>query len=100
MTSVASPAGEHTRITYTTPVPGEPGVVVASTVQVTDAAGHPVLPELRFDINPPHNTGSHNYTGYPAYNGKAASCGCDALFDSGDSGYRYTTALTNGTSTV
>jgi RHS repeat-associated protein len=101
LTSVTSPAGERTGIGYIQPLgTNEPNLVVAHTVDVTDAAGHPVLPELKFDINLRDNPGQHNYTGYPAYNGKAASCGCDALFDSRDPGYSYTTALANGTSTV
>jgi RHS repeat-associated protein len=92
--SVTSPAGEHTSVTYES-LGYEPGVAAVSTVEVTDAHGNPVLPELRFDISPPGDD-QHNYTGYPDYNQN----GPNGLFDSGDFGYRYTTALSDGTSTV
>ena len=91
---VTSPTGEHTTVTYT-PLAYEPGVVAVNMVDVTDAHGNQVLPELRFDINPAGDS-QHNYTGYPTYN----KSGPNGLFNSGDSGYRYTTELTNGTSTV
>ncbi len=94
LSSVTSPTGEHTTVTYT-PLAYEPGVAAVSTVDVTDPHGNQVLPELRFNINPAGD-GQHNYTGYPAYNKN----GPNGLFNSGDFGYRYTTELTNGTSTV
>ena len=95
LSSVISPTGDHTTVTYTQPLPvHEPGLVVTSTVQVTDAARNAVQPELHFNIDPLGN--QHNYTGYPLYN----KDGPNALFNSGDSGYFYTTELTNGTSTV
>ena len=94
LSSVTSPTGEHTQVTYT-PLAYEPGVVAVNTVNVTDSHGNQVLPELRFDINPAGDS-QHNYTGYPTYNSK----GPNGLFDSGDFGYRYTTELSNGTSTV
>ena len=91
---VTSPTGEHTKVTYT-PLAYEPGVAVVDTVDVTDAHGSQVLPELRFGINPAGDS-QHNYTGYPTYNKN----GPNGLFNSGDFGYRYTTELMNGTSTV
>ena len=91
---MTSPTGEHATVTYT-PLAYEPGVAAVSTVDVTDPHGNQVLPELRFNINPAGD-GQHNYTGYPAYNKN----GPNGLFNSGDFGYRYTTELTNGTSTV
>ena len=94
LSSVTSPTGEHTQVTYT-PLAYEPGVVAVNTVNVTDSHGNQVLPELRFDISPAGDA-QHNYTGYPTYNSK----GPNGLFDSGDFGYRYTTELSNGTSTV
>ena len=94
LSSVTSPTGEHTQVTYT-PLAYEPGVVAVNTVDVTDAHGNQVLPELRFDINPAGDS-QHNYTGYPTYNSK----GPNGLFNSGDFGYRYTTELSNGTATV
>jgi RHS repeat-associated protein len=94
LSSVTSPTGEHTMVSYT-PLAYEPGVVAVNTVDVTDAHGHQVLPELCFDINPAGDS-QHNYTGYPSYNKN----GPNGLFDSGDFGYRYTTELSNGTSTV
>ena len=94
LSSVTSPAGEHTTVTYTS-LAYEPGVAAVSTVNVTDSHGNQVLPELRFDISPPGD-GQHNYTGYPDYNAD----GPNGLFDSGDSSYQYTTELSNGTSTV
>ena len=93
--SVTSPTGEHTSVTYASP-DYQPNLVTVDTVDVTDSHGHQMLPELHFDVNPPGNTGQHNYTGYPVYN----TVGPNGLFDSGDSGYRYTTELSNGTSTV
>jgi RHS repeat-associated protein len=94
LSSVISPTGEHTQVTYT-PLAYEPGVAAVSTVNVTDSHGNQVLPELHFDINPAGDS-QHNYTGYPTYNSK----GPNGLFNSGDFGYRYTTELSNGTSTV
>ncbi len=94
LSSVTSPTGEHTVVSYT-PLAYEPGVVAVNTVEVTDAHGNQVLPELRFNINPAGDS-QHNYTGYPSYNKN----GPNGLFNSGDFGYRYTTELSNGTSTV
>jgi RHS repeat-associated protein len=94
LSSVTSPTGEHTVVSYT-PLAYEPGVVAVNTVDVTDAHGNQMLPELRFNINPAGDS-QHNYTGYPSYNKN----GPNGLFNSGDFGYRYTTELSNGTSTV
>ena len=92
--SVVSPAGEHTRVTYT-PLAYEPELVVVNTVTVTDPARADVLAPLHFIIDPPGNN-RHNYTGYPNH----VKTGSDGLFNSGDFGYRYSTELSNGTSTV
>jgi RHS repeat-associated protein len=93
--SVTSPSGERATASYTS-LAYEPGVVTADTVKVTGPQGDEVLPELEFHIDPSVDTDQHNYTGYPEYN----KDGPNGLFDSGDFGYRYTTELTNGTSTV
>lgn len=95
LSSVTSPAGAHTSITYT-PLAYEQGVAVVNDVNVTDAAGAHVLAQRHFNIDPPGNTGRHNYTGYPNH----LAAGSDGLFTSGDFGYRYTTQLSDGTSTV
>jgi RHS repeat-associated protein len=95
LSSVVSPTGAHTVIRYT-PLAYEPDVVVVNTVNVTDPAGVQVLAERHFDIDPPGNSGRHNYTGYPSH----VKTGSDGLFTSGDFGYRYTTELSDGTSTV
>ena len=93
--TVTSPTGEQTTVTYTAPA-YQPDLVTVDTVDFTDSDGTAVLPELHFDVNPPANSDQHNYTGYPDYNDK----GPNGLFDSGDTGYQYTTELTNGTSAV
>jgi RHS repeat-associated protein len=93
--TVTSPTGEQTTVSYASP-DYQPDLVTVDTVDFTDPDGTAVLPELHFDINPPANSNQHNYTGYPDYNNK----GPNGLFDSGDTGYRYTTELTNGTSAV
>ena len=49
-----------------------------------------VGPARLFSLNPPENSGDHNYTGYPTYNGGDT----DRLFTSG-SDYTYTTAISS-----
>jgi RHS repeat-associated protein len=95
LSSVTSPTGEHTSVTYTQ-LPYEQGVVEASDVKVTDAAGVQVLAERHFTLNPTDDVNQHNYTGYPLYNSK----GTNGLFDSGNFGYQYTTELSDSTSAV
>ena len=49
-----------------------------------------------FSLDPPDND-RHNFTGYPNHLGTG---GADALFDSGDANYTYTTSLTTGSTTT
>lgn len=96
--SVTSPTGEHTSISYTrVAYETTPVVVVVNDVTVTNADRTKVLPTLHFDIDPRDNPNQHNYTGYPDHNN---GTGTDGLFNSGDFGYRYSTELSNGTSSV
>src|SRR5205814_493702 len=92
--SVQSPTGAVTVVDYK-PLDYPPGVVVKD-VRVTDGSGKDVLAERTFSIDPQGNL-QHNYTGYPDYQ---PTDGSDALFDSGDPDYRYSTTLSDGTSTV
>ena len=55
-----------------------------------DAGGVVVGPARLFSLNPAENTGDHNYTGYPTYNGGET----DRLFTSG-SDYTYSTAISS-----
>jgi RHS repeat-associated protein len=95
--TVESPTGERTVVSYN-PVTYEQqlAVVVVEKVRVTDAGGADVLAERNFSIDPQVNVGQHNYTGYPTH----VTPGGDGLFESGDTTYRYTTQLSDGTSTV
>ncbi|GAA3633039.1 RHS repeat protein [Microlunatus ginsengisoli] len=65
-------------------------LVVAQTLDLLDGNGNKLTPTRTIDLNP--NGDQHNYTGYPTYAGQ----GQDALFDSGDPDYTYSTRLSNG----
>jgi RHS repeat-associated protein len=96
--SVTSPTGAETAVSYVRPVDQEPALVVVDRVRVVDTrTRNDVLAEREFALDPtdPHQ---HNYTGYPDYHNSKP--GADGLFESGDPGYRYTTELSDGTSTV
>ena len=88
--TVKGPAGATSLIsikpvTYTSP---DLTLFVVDTLQVADGDGNLLSPTRTFDISP---TGSnHNYAGYPNH---VSTTGSDALFASGDSGYRYTTSI-------
>ncbi len=89
LTTAVSAARARTRVTYAG-VPNQPGISVVQSLLTVDAAGTVVGPARLFSLNPAENTGDHNYTGYPTYNGGTS----DRLFTSG-SDYRYTTAISS-----
>jgi YD repeat-containing protein len=95
--TVESPTGARTVVDYDTPLPDdEPGLVVVKSVRVTDANDSDVLARRDFTIDPQDNPQHHNYTGYPDFDTGSG----DGLFDSGNTDYRYSTELSDGTSTV
>ena len=91
LTRITAPTGARTAISYQ--APGyQPGLTAVDTLLVTDSAGHALSPEQTFDLNPSGNN-RHNFTGFPNHLGTG---GEDALFDSGDTAYTYTTSLRTG----
>ena len=72
--------------------PGTSPLLIGQTLTVTDPLGKLLGPVRTFDLNPSGNTGQHNFAGYPDH----LSSTSDALFDSGDPSYRYSTSISNG----
>ena len=56
----------------------------------TDASGNVLGPARLFSMNPPQNEDSHNYTGFPRYQGGRRT-GCSSR----DATYFYTTAISS-----
>ncbi len=89
LTEVTSAAQARTTVSYAE-VPTQPGLIVVHSLLTVDAGGVVVGPARLFSLNPAENTGDHNYTGYPTYNGGET----DRLFTSG-SDYTYSTAISS-----
>ncbi len=93
---VVGPAGARSQVVYKTiSYPGTSPLLIGQTLTVTDQLGKQLAPARTFDLNPSGNN-SHNYAGYPNH----LSATTDALFDSGDQAYQYSTSITNGKTTT
>jgi RHS repeat-associated protein len=96
ITGIIAATGARTAVTYQSPA-YEPGLTVATSLKLTNAAGNALSPVQTFSLNPAGNN-QHNFTGYPNHLPTATQP--DALFASGDTAYTYTTALTLGATTT
>ena len=96
VTQVTAPSGAKTTISYQAPS-YQPTLTVVNTVTVTDAQGNSISPAQTFSPNPDGNN-RHNFTGYP--NHLSTGSGGNALFESGDANYTYSTSLTTGSTTT
>ena len=72
-----------------------PALVIAKQLAVTDADGDPLAATQTFTMDPAPGT-KHNYAGNPNH----LSTTRDALFESADSGYQYSTKISNGASST
>ena len=72
-----------------------PALVIAEQLDVTDADGNPLAATRTFTMDPAPGTG-HNFAGNPNH----LSTTRDALFESADPGYTYTTEISNGSSST
>ena len=90
LTSATGPAGATSTVTYAVQAyAGAASLVIASTLDVTDAANKALMPEQTFDIDP--NDDQHNYTGFPEYLDQGD--GTDQLYEGADPNYTYTTMI-------
>ena len=72
-----------------------PALVIVKQLDVTDADGNPLAAPRTFTMDPAPGT-KHNFAGNPNH----LSTTRDALFESADPGYTYTTEISNGTSST
>lgn len=95
LNTVHGPAGAQTIVTYTeVAYPQAQPLFVAKTLQVTDVNRNPLMPTRTFSMNLSTANNFHNYAGNPNH----LSTTGDALYDSADPGYRYSTEISNGQS--
>ena len=95
LTQITAPNGAKTAVSYQSPA-YQPSLVVVKTLQVTDANGTAITPAQTFDLDPSGDE-QRNFTGYPNH---LSTTGNDALFESGDTSYIYSTSLTTGNTTT
>ena len=96
LTLITAATGARTAVTYQSPV-FEQTLIAVDTLRQTDASNTPISPAQTFSLNPAGNA-NHNYTGYPNHLGTGDD---DALFESRDPNYSYSTSITTGnTATV